>query len=77
MNHFIDRLEKDARTKINLKQKLNGWKTPQIKSCFEPVVMAQKELEGTFLENFRKYQVGLMNTNICTVSAAADWGIRT
>ncbi len=64
LNHFIDKLNENGRTKTNLKKQLDGWKTPQIKSCFEPIVMAQKELEGTFLENFRKYQVGLLNTQV-------------
>lgn len=63
LNHFIDRLDWDKNTKIESKQKLNGWKTPQIKSCFEPIIMAQKECEKTFLENMLKYNVGLLNTN--------------
>src|SRR3990167_7734688 len=64
LNHFIDKLNESERAKTNLKKQLNGWKTPQIKSCFEPIVMAQKEPEGTFLENFRKYHVGLLNTQV-------------
>lgn len=64
LNHFIDRLKENEETKDSIKKQLKGWKTPQIKSCFEPIVMAQKEPEGTFLENFREYNVGLINTNI-------------
>ncbi|MEW6608584.1 MAG: site-specific DNA-methyltransferase [bacterium] len=64
LNHFIDKLNRNNRSKSELKQKLNGWKTPQIKSCFEPIMMAQKEVEKTFLENMLKYNVGLMNTNV-------------
>jgi site-specific DNA-methyltransferase (adenine-specific) len=64
LNHFIDKLDCDRKTKIELKEKLNGWKTPQIKSCFEPIVMAQKECEKTFLNNMLKYNVGLLNTNV-------------
>lgn len=63
LNHFIDRSDWDKNTKIESKQKLNGWKTPQIKSCFEPIIMAQKECEKTFLDNILKYNVGLLNTN--------------
>lgn len=37
------------------------WKTPQVKSCFEPIVMAQKPREGTFLNNWKKYHIGLVN----------------
>lgn len=64
LNHFIEKLNEDKKSKEILKNQLTGWKTPQIKSCFEPIVMAQKETEGTFLENFRKYKVGLLNTNV-------------
>lgn len=64
LNHFIDKSNMDDEGKENLKNKLKGWKTPQIKSCFEPIMMAQKECEGTFLENMSKYNVGLVNTNI-------------
>ena len=64
LNHFIDKLNEDEQTKANLKKQLTGWKTPQIKSCFEPIVMAQKEPQGTFLENFRKFNVGLLNTHV-------------
>ncbi|MBI5681653.1 MAG: site-specific DNA-methyltransferase [Deltaproteobacteria bacterium] len=64
LNHFIEKLNENKKVKENLKNQLSGWKTPQIKSCFEPIVMAQKEPQGTFLENFRKYNVGLLNTNV-------------
>ena len=43
---------------------MNGWKTPQIKSCFEPIAMAQKPADQTYLNNMLKYEVGLLNTNI-------------
>jgi len=64
LNHFIDKLDSDKKTNFELKEKLNGWKTPQIKSCFEPIMMAQKEHEKTFLNNMLKYDVGLLNTNV-------------
>lgn len=64
LNHFIDKLDWDKKSKNELKEKLEGWKTPQIKSCFEPIIMAQKEPEGTFLKNMVKYNVGLVNTNV-------------
>ncbi len=64
LNHFIDKLNWDKKSKNELKGKLNGWKTPQIKSCFEPIMMAQKAVEKTFLENMLKYNVGLVNANV-------------
>ncbi len=64
LNHFIDRMEVSNEVKKKLKAKLSGWKTPQIKSCFEPIVMAQKPPEKTFLENIIKHNVGLFNTEV-------------
>ncbi len=64
MNHFIDRLDVGKNIKNKLKQKLDGWKTPQIKSCFEPIVMAQKKPNKTFLKNVIKHNVGLFNTKV-------------
>jgi site-specific DNA-methyltransferase (adenine-specific) len=64
LEHFIEKLNFDEKTKKVLKERLKGWKTPQLKSCFEPIVMAQKEYEKTFLHNMIKYNVGLINTNV-------------
>jgi len=64
LNHFIEKEKFDKNTRNEIKEKLKGWKTPQIKSCFEPIVMAQKEVENTFLHNMMKYNVGLINTNV-------------
>lgn len=64
LDHFIDKLNIPRQEKESLKDYLDGWKTPQVKSCFEPIVMAQKPTEGTYLSNMRKHQVGLVNTNV-------------
>ncbi len=64
LNHFIKKQKGSEEEKLNLQKRLSGWKTPQIKSCFEPIAVAQKETEGTFLENFKKYQTGLVNTSV-------------
>lgn len=44
-----------------LASQLATWKTPQVKSCFEPIVLAQKPREGTFYANWRSHGVGLVN----------------
>lgn len=61
LSHFVDKLEISKRKQNELKERLIDWKTPQLKSCFEPIAVAQKPPEKTFLENMRKYQVGLVN----------------
>ena len=62
-NHFI---KKDKampeEEKQKLIQELDGWKTPQLKPQIEPMVLAQKPKEGTFVENWKKHQIGLVNT---------------
>jgi site-specific DNA-methyltransferase (adenine-specific) len=64
VNHFIKKMDTDEKTKEKIREKLNGWKTPQIKSCFEPIAMAQKPADRTYLNNMLKHGVGLFNTNM-------------
>jgi site-specific DNA-methyltransferase (adenine-specific) len=64
LDHFIKKMKISEEEKEKIRQKLNGWKTPQIKSCFEPIAMAQKPVDNTYLETILKYDVGLLNTNV-------------
>lgn len=64
VNHFIEKMNIDEKAKEKIKAKLNGWKTPQIKSCFEPIAMAQKPTDQTYLNNMLKHEVGMFNTNV-------------
>lgn len=64
VNHFIDKMDISDEEKRGIKERFDGWKTPQIKSCFEPIVMSQKPVDGTFLNNMLKNDIGLINTNI-------------
>lgn len=64
IDHFIKKMDIDERVKEKIREKLNGWKTPQIKSCFEPIAMAQKPVDQTYLNNMLKHGVGLFNTNV-------------
>lgn len=64
-DHFIKKnknLSPDE--KRRLLKELQGYKTPQLKPQFEPMVFAQKPKIGTHLDNWRKYQLGLMDTKI-------------
>jgi len=64
MDHFIGKAKITATEKADLRRQLAGWKTPQLRSNHEPFCLAQKPLQGTFLENTVKYGVGLINTSI-------------
>jgi site-specific DNA-methyltransferase (adenine-specific) len=62
-NHFIRKDKTMSETeKQTLIKELDGWKTPQLKPQIEPMVLAQKPKDGTFVENWIKHQLGLVNT---------------
>jgi len=63
-DHFIKKMNIDEKAKEKIRERLNGWKTPQIKSCFEPIAMAQKPTDQTYLNNMLKHEVGLLNTSV-------------
>lgn len=62
LNHVIDRLDSPPEERAALKAHLEGWKTPQVKSCHEPIALGQKPLVGSFLDNYIEHQVGLVDT---------------
>lgn len=64
LHHFIERLTLPDTVKQTLHARLHGWKTPQVKSVYEPIVVAQKPYAGTLLENFLKYHTGLFQTRV-------------
>jgi len=64
LNHFIDKIRAPEEKREEIRKKLDGWKTPQIKSCFEPIAIAQKPTNETYLENMLEHEVGLFNTQI-------------
>jgi DNA modification methylase len=61
-DHFIDRMDIPEKEKSKLKASMQGRKTPQLRPQSELIVMAQKPREGTFVENWKKYQIGLVDT---------------
>lgn len=63
LNHIIKRRDLSESEKENLIQKLEGWKTPQIKSCYEPIVTGQKPYKKSYLDNAMEFEVGLINTD--------------
>ncbi len=48
-----------------------GWGT-QLKTAWEPIIMAQKPLSGTYIENIKTYNVGALNIDDCRVPYASD-----
>jgi len=62
-DHFIKKMNISEEEKSYILKELNCRKTPQLRSTSEPIVMAQKPKEGTFVQNWLKYKVGLVNVN--------------
>jgi len=63
MDHFIKKNTNLSEIeKQSLIEKLSGWKTPQLMPCIEPMTLAQKPTEGTFIQNWEKWGVGLWNS---------------
>ena len=59
--HFVDRMDVSEGRKKTIKQKLGGRKTPQLRPKFESIILAQKPKTGTFVENYLKWETGLVN----------------
>lgn len=59
---FLAKVDLEPAERERILRELAQWKTPQIKSCLEPIVCAQRPPEGTFLANWLKHGVGLINT---------------
>jgi site-specific DNA-methyltransferase (adenine-specific) len=63
-DHFVRKMKISNDKKDAILKKLDGRKTPQLKPMIEPIVLAQKPKEGTFIENWMNYGVGLIDTSI-------------
>jgi DNA modification methylase len=62
VNHIIDRLEIEDELKLELKKEYFNFKTPQLKSCFEPICVAMKPLNKcTFIQNELNFNTGLID----------------
>ena len=62
VSHVIDKMDITNEDKKKLKEKYKNFKTPQIKSCFEPICVAMKPIgKLTFIKNELKYDTGLLN----------------
>lgn len=62
--HFVNKMNISQEEKDSLLESLNNRKTPQLKPQFEPMVLAQKPKDGTFINNWINYNVGLVDTSV-------------
>jgi site-specific DNA-methyltransferase (adenine-specific) len=63
VNHIIDRMDLPETQKEELKKEYSGFKTPQIKSCHEPICVAMKPINVTFIQNELNFKTGLLDFN--------------
>jgi site-specific DNA-methyltransferase (adenine-specific) len=61
VNHIINKMDKTDDEKDKIKKEYENFKTPMIRSCFEPICVAMKPLEGTFIQNELVFKTGLIN----------------
>ena len=62
MNHIIKKLKISDEEKNTLINKYQDFKTPQIKSCFEPICVAMKPIgKLTFIKNELQFNTGLLD----------------
>ena len=61
-DHFVRRMAVSEAEKKRLIRSMGGRKTPQLRPQHESIILAQKPREGTFVENWEKYRVGLMDS---------------
>ena len=62
-DHFVRKSKLDEVEKERLIKKLGGRKTPQLKPQGEMIVLAQAPREGTFVQNWDKWETGLIDVS--------------
>lgn len=63
-DHFVKKMAIPDLEKNILINKLQGRKTPQLRPQFEAIMLAQKSKDGTFVDNWIKWETGLINASI-------------
>ena len=61
--HFVRKMDITDGEKEKIIKDLDGRKTPQLRSTSEAIVMAQKPKEGTYIDNWTKYHIGLIDVS--------------
>ena len=60
-DHFVEKMDIDVSAKAEIRARLAGRKTPQLRPKFETIILAQNPREGTFVENFMAWDTGLVD----------------
>ena len=65
-NHFVEKMAISEAEKEKIIKKLADRKTPQLRPKFEAMMLAQKPKQGTFVENWVRWEAGLIKTDFET-----------
>lgn len=60
-DHFVRKMKITDDEKARIIADLGGRKTPQLKPQMEPMTLAQKPRDGTFVDNWLKWRTGLVD----------------
>ena len=62
ISHVINKMKISEDEKTTLIEEYKNYKTPQIRSCFEPICVAMKPIEKlTFIQNELQFKTGLLD----------------
>lgn len=64
LRHFVKKMAVSETEKSEILLKIGDRRTPQLRPQFDPILLAQKPREGSFIDNFLKWQVGLINPKV-------------
>lgn len=62
-DHFVQKMDLAESEKERIIWELGGRKTPQLKAQYESIVVAQLPKEGTFVQNWMKWETGLIDVS--------------
>lgn len=69
-DHFIRKRKISDEEKGRLLHKIGGRKTPQLKPQGEMIILGQAPREGTFVDNWDKWETGLIDVNNPLINAS-------
>lgn len=69
-DHFIRKRKIPVEEKDRLIQKIGGRKTPQLKPQGEMIILGQAPREGTFVDNWDKWETGLIDVKNPLINAS-------
>jgi len=62
-DHFVKKMKMSEQQKNEILKKLQNRKTLQLRPKFECIIVAQKPKDGTFINNWLKWETGLIKTD--------------